>query len=346
MKRILYAIASTALLIFICTACDLQSLMKPLGDLHIKAKLEAPANTDAATMDLTVQAINKRLEAHGIRSSDITSSISGNKISYEILHADDEHLIARILTSQAQLELRPLVEVPKSVMIFDQLRSKVIWLQNQNELRLAQDEPAINEENIQETDDLLFEEEIPEETETIQKHNKPVLIITNLYEDQVDAKAHVSDTALVNEAIGKLRISSKPSHQYQFKWALFPDEEQMLTLYLLEASPLLSGDFVESSSSTIEPQTGQPIVSFQMIDDAAKIWASYTKTACLTHSRVAIILDGRVYTAPSVAAPILNGACQISGHFTENEAQDLSNILTAPLACPVYITSMQTTQEN
>ena len=41
----------------------------------------------------------------------------------------------------------------------------------------------------------------------------------------------------------------------------------------------------------------------------------------------AIVLDGRVISAPGVNEPILNGQAQISGNFTQETAQDLANVL-------------------
>ena len=44
---------------------------------------------------------------------------------------------------------------------------------------------------------------------------------------------------------------------------------------------------------------------------------------------IAVTLDNRVYTAPNVNEPIPNGSSQISGNFTEDEAKDLVNVLSA-----------------
>ena len=40
---------------------------------------------------------------------------------------------------------------------------------------------------------------------------------------------------------------------------------------------------------------------------------------------VAVVLDDYVYSAPNVNGPIPNGRTSISGNFTIEEAQDLSN---------------------
>ncbi len=56
------------------------------------------------------------------------------------------------------------------------------------------------------------------------------------------------------------------------------------------------------------------------------------------HSRLAIVLDGDVQSAPSVNdGPIYNGSAVITGHFTEQEARNLASVLQNPLQTPVAI---------
>ena len=44
-------------------------------------------------------------------------------------------------------------------------------------------------------------------------------------------------------------------------------------------------------------------------------------------NRFAIVLDGKVMSAPSVKNPILDGKAQIEGQFSESDARDLANVL-------------------
>jgi preprotein translocase subunit SecD len=44
-------------------------------------------------------------------------------------------------------------------------------------------------------------------------------------------------------------------------------------------------------------------------------------------NQAAIVLDGLVYSAPRINEPINTGTAQITGNFTQIEAQDLSNVL-------------------
>ncbi len=56
--------------------------------------------------------------------------------------------------------------------------------------------------------------------------------------------------------------------------------------------------------------------------------------------RLAIILDGELYSAPNIQSPIETGNGQITGSFTVQEAQELANVLQNPLRAPLkYISS-------
>ena len=61
--------------------------------------------------------------------------------------------------------------------------------------------------------------------------------------------------------------------------------------------------------------------------NGTKEWKSLTEKN--VGRPIAVTLDNRVYTAPNVNEPIPNGSSQISGNFTEDEAKDLVNVLSA-----------------
>lgn len=56
-----------------------------------------------------------------------------------------------------------------------------------------------------------------------------------------------------------------------------------------------------------------------------------------SRAQLAIVLDGRVYSAPGVAEEIGGGRAQITGQFTQREAVELANVLNNPLDLPLRI---------
>ncbi|MGW2839997.1 protein translocase subunit SecD [Streptomyces sp. NPDC001493] len=92
----------------------------------------------------------------------------------------------------------------------------------------------------------------------------------------------------------------------------------------------VSGSDVDNAQGAIDQSTGQWIVSMEFTSGGAKKFNKITSTLAQQTSpmnQFAIVLDGEVVSAPSVASA-LSANAQISGNFTQQEAQDLGNILS------------------
>jgi SecD/SecF fusion protein len=88
----------------------------------------------------------------------------------------------------------------------------------------------------------------------------------------------------------------------------------------------LTGEVVTDARVSLDDRA-QPAVSMNMNTVGAKKWKNLT--AQNIGRSVAVVLDNYVYTAPTVQVEIANGSSQISGNFTQEEADDLANILKA-----------------
>ena len=75
-------------------------------------------------------------------------------------------------------------------------------------------------------------------------------------------------------------------------------------------TPLFSGDHVKTADPAIDQNTGQPIVSFSLDSEAAKLFAEYTQAHVGDY--FAIVLDGNVVSAPSIQSAITSGQGQIT----------------------------------
>lgn len=88
-------------------------------------------------------------------------------------------------------------------------------------------------------------------------------------------------------------------------------------------------------------QLGEPNVQLQFDKDGAKIFDKVTFQN--VGRRLAIVLDGRVHSAPVIRDRIPNGQAVISGNFTAEEASDTSLILRAgALPAPVKVIEERT----
>jgi len=98
----------------------------------------------------------------------------------------------------------------------------------------------------------------------------------------------------------------------------------------------LAGDIVRSSMVT-RGNLGEPEIEFTLTDDGSKKFARTTRD--YVGHRMAIILDGELYSAPNIQTPIETGSGRITGSFTIEQAQELANVLQNPLKAPVRIIS-------
>lgn len=110
--------------------------------------------------------------------------------------------------------------------------------------------------------------------------------------------------------------------------------------FLLQKEPVLTGDRLVNASVGFD-QYGQPIVELQLDGDGAKIFDRVTFQNI--GRRLAIVLDGKVHSAPVIRDRIPSGQAQISGNFSSEEASDLALVLRAgALPAPVVIEEERT----
>lgn len=103
---------------------------------------------------------------------------------------------------------------------------------------------------------------------------------------------------------------------------------------LLKAVPILDGSMI-SDARVAYDQNNRPVVSFSLNSEGAKRFADFS--GANIRKRMAIVLDGKVYSAPEIKERIGGGSGQISGSFSVEEASDLaitlrSGALSAPLS--------------
>lgn len=110
---------------------------------------------------------------------------------------------------------------------------------------------------------------------------------------------------------------------------------------LLEQKAILSGDSLVDARMEWGSMQIAPYVSFTLDSKGARKFARVTKNNI--GKRLAIVLDGKVKSAPSIESEIPAGRGQISGRFSEDEAADLALILrTGALPAPIEIEEERT----
>lgn len=111
---------------------------------------------------------------------------------------------------------------------------------------------------------------------------------------------------------------------------------EIFDFYSLKKESELTGEVVSNARASFDQTTNQPIVLMGMNTDGAESWARIT--GANLQKRIAIVLDDRVYSAPTVQSKITGGNSQITGMSNAEEARLLEIVLNAgALKAPVQI---------
>ena len=115
---------------------------------------------------------------------------------------------------------------------------------------------------------------------------------------------------------------------------ILPDANKKGVKYLVKEIPILNGSQVDDARVAFDSQTNQPIINFKLNSVGGKIFGDFTANS--VGKRLAVVLDGKVYSAPVIKERIGGGSGQISGGFTLEEAGNVaialrSGALPAPI---------------
>ena len=104
---------------------------------------------------------------------------------------------------------------------------------------------------------------------------------------------------------------------------------------------VMSGENLIDAQPNLNSQSNQPAVSFTLDRIGAQKFGRTTTDS--VGKRLAIVLDGKIISAPSINEPITSGSGIISGNFSFQEATDLAVLLrSGALPTPINIVEERT----
>jgi SecD/SecF fusion protein len=111
----------------------------------------------------------------------------------------------------------------------------------------------------------------------------------------------------------------------------------------------MTGDGVDSAFPTVD-EFGRYRINLRFSSAGSKQFAAVTAEVARqtqemrsrggdprARAQLAILLDGKVYSAPGVEEEISGGSAVITGQFTRREAEELANVLNNPLDLPLLV---------
>src|SRR5690606_28263067 len=91
---------------------------------------------------------------------------------------------------------------------------------------------------------------------------------------------------------------------------------------VLSRQVMISGEQLIDARQSYDPQSNLPVVTIRFDSGGSSTFARVTQQN--VGKRFAMVLDGKVLSAPSINEPILGGSAQISGNFTVASANALA----------------------
>ena len=127
-----------------------------------------------------------------------------------------------------------------------------------------------------------------------------------------------------------------PAHLELLEQRVLSDGTKVIgeLFYAVERRPLITSADIETARPGLD-QHGNPNVEIRFTEEAAEALGKATEAAI--GSPLAIVLDGKVVSAPEIRARIKDEAI-LNGRFTESEADELAMLLrSGPLPAPVRL---------
>ena len=134
------------------------------------------------------------------------------------------------------------------------------------------------------------------------------------------------------------------SDKYQILWddkiETMPDGESIRRLYLVSSNSAISGGEIKEPKALISEfgneDAGRWIVNLDMTREGKIKWSRFTGQNI--GKKVAIVLDKKVFMAPTIQNQISSGGTRITGFANKQEAEDIVAVLKAgELPAPIKI---------
>ena len=161
--------------------------------------------------------------------------------------------------------------------------------------------------------------------------------------------AHYRDTAKINNWLRLPQVQAILPADMIPMWSVKPAEmfqgDSYYELIAVKASTRdgkapLDGGVITDARVVYSGTGGTPEVDMAMNAEGARVWARLT--ADNIGKSIAISLDDMVYSYPRVNTEITGGRSQITGGFSQEEAEDLANVLkSGKLPAPARIVQEQ-----
>lgn len=306
-------------------ACKSRSNGK--GRLEITVEVAAGPGETAPDMEKINTALKSRLVNIGFEEEDVTGTVSGNRIKLALGHFSaypeiDRQRIRRVLQAGGHLELSETYEAAEIIVLLQQAEEAL----TDSLYGTAGD--TITEQPAGETaHHPIFELLVPNISQGM---NGPQLL-----PGPEIGRVALRDTAAFNALLNLPVIKNKLPSALRLAWAKDiirsnehggPETAKLIALKNTDAGKArMNNPGVTSSEVSRDQNNHGFVISVSLDQPSGDNFARMTGEN--DRKAIAIVVDDIVYSYPSVMGAITGGKFEITGNFSEAEANDLERLL-------------------
>ena len=344
-----------------------QRLAQIFGTYEMRDQIK-PESTDAEVLDVikseaesavanSFNVLRNRIDRFGVTQPSIQKIGNTGRILVELPGVKEPERVRKLLQGTASLEFWTTYE-------YSEIYPYLVEANNLLAQILSDETPAAEEaaegeaEAASQAEDLVAQELAQQEGSNAEldayKKANPLFAVLSPSQMRGNACigfANAIDTATVNRYLAMPQVAEIFPPEFKGMWSVKPTEyvagDNVYELVAIKASSRdgkapLDGSVVTDARVDYDSRrgAGTPGVSMTMNAEGANTWARITKDNI--GRQVAIVLDGTVYSYPTVQTEITGGSSSITGNFSVEEATDLTNVLkSGKLPAPATIVQEQ-----
>lgn len=308
---------------------------------------------ETSAIENTFNVIRTRIDRFGVTQPNI-QNVGGGRILVELPGVEDRERVRDLLESSAQLEFwetynnsevyQVLFAINNALAAMNKVAEPVADTTAKAEVATTTDTTAkadvsLKDQLQKDTVAADSAQKMAQNAEEFKKANPLFALLT----PNVDREGHIGygpvvgyankySTAAIDSILALPEIKTiilENAPELKLTWSKKSDNGFYQLIALkdadLDGHASLEGDVVVDARPEFSNTGGSASVRMVMNSEGAKEWKRLTKENI--QRSVAIVLDGYVYSYPTVQTEIGDGISSITGDFTIAQATDLANIL-------------------
>ncbi len=341
---------------------------RPLADIFATFDLKDKVSSQSSDADVlsviqkesesaisnSFNVLRNRIDRFGVTQPNIQKLGNSGRILVELPGVKEPERVRKLLQGTASLEFWTTFQFSEIEPFLTEANAKLAEILPADAVAVAAAPAADGNSSDGVLSQALNDAAAASQDAELAKYNKENPLFAVLRPSGYNTNACIgfasyADTALVNKYLAMPAVKECFPHEFKAMWTVKPSDQipggNYFELVAIrntsrDGKAPLDGDAVTEARVQYGDGGAHPEVSMSMDSEGAQTWARLTKDNI--GRQVAIVLDGMVYSYPTVQSEISGGSSQITGNFTLEEAEDLANVLkSGKLPAPATIIQEQ-----